>query len=116
MRKNNGVLENEILAAIWTLEETDEEAKIAVSQVQEILNSKSKNKRAYTTIKTVMDRLSEKNLLERYKEGKKFLYKSTSSRDDMAQKAIKKIASQYFNNNLNSLMKAIEKECLKVAK
>ena len=58
-----------------------------------------------------MDRLVEKKLLDRYKEGKRFCYKSTSSRDEMATKAIKSLANQYFNSNLNSLMKAIEKEC-----
>ena len=110
MRKINGSLENEILDAIWNIEEENEDIKISGTEVLEQLNSSSL-KRAYTTIKTVMDRLVEKKLLVRYKEGKKFYYQSTSSRHEMAQKAIKTLASQYFNNNLRSLMKAIEKEC-----
>ena len=111
MRKVNGSLENEILSAIWSLEENDEYVDISVSDVQDKVNEASV-KRAYTTIKTVMDRLVEKGLLERFKDGKKFCYKSKSSRDEMATKAIKSLANQYFNSNLNSLMKAIEKECL----
>ena len=110
MRKINGSLENEILDAVWNIEEGNEDARISVAEVQEQLNASSP-KRAYTTIKTVMDRLVEKKMLLRYKEGKKFFYQSTATRDEMAQKAIKSLANQYFNNNLRSLMKAIEKEC-----
>ena len=116
MTRINGSLENEILKAVWMLEEDDEDVKIAVSQVQNILNDDGENNRAYTTIKTVMDRLVEKQLLVRYKEGKKFLYKSVSSRDEMAKTAIRKLAKQYFNNNMSSLMKAIEKECTVIKK
>lgn len=110
MRKVNGTLENEILDAIWKLEDESEDVNISVSEVLELLNE-GNQKRAYTTIKTVMDRLVEKEMLVRYKESKKFYYKSTSSRNEMATKAIKSLANQYFNNNLKSLMKAIEKEC-----
>ena len=110
MRKINGSLENEILDAVWNLEEESEDMNISVSEVQEFLNANAPQ-RAYTTIKTVMDRLVEKDMLVRYKEGKKFFYKSTSSRNEMATKAIKNLANQYFGNNLTSLMKAIEKEC-----
>ena len=112
MRKVNGSLENEILDAIWNLEDTNEDENISVTEVLDFLNENSKtSKRAYTTIKTVMDRLVDKQMLVRFKEGKKFYYKSTSSRNEMAQKAIKSLANQYFNNNLRSLINAIEKEC-----
>ena len=98
------------------LEEIDE-SDVSVNEVQEIINRNSSSKRAYTTVKTVMDRLVEKNMLVRYKQGKKFFYKTVSSRDEMAQKAIKKLANQYFNNDMNSLadavrnMSTVQKEC-----
>ena len=60
-----------------------------------------------------MDRLVDKEYLERIKIGKKFYYTSTSSRSESAQTAIKKLARQYFNNDMHSLLKALEKECLK---
>lgn len=110
MNYSHGSLENEILSAIWTMEENNQENNISVSEVLEAIN-KTGNIRAYTTAKTVMDRLVEKKLLERYKKGKKFYYKSMSSREEMAQSAIKKLAYQYFNNDMRSLMKALEKEC-----
>ena len=116
MNYSLGSLENEILKTIWMLEEIDE-ADVSVNEVQEIINRNSASQRAYTTVKTVMDRLVEKNMLVRYKQGKKFFYKTVSSRDEMAQIAIKKLANQYFNNDMNSLadavrsMGAVQKEC-----
>lgn len=104
----HGSLENEIMNTIWTLEENDVK-NISVSDVCDLINENN-TKRAYTTIKTVMDRLAEKKMLKRLKQGKKFCYKSLNSRDEMAKKAIKNIACQYFSNDVNSLIRAIEKE------
>ena len=111
MNYSHGSLENEILNSIWSMEEQDQEENISVNEVLEAINN-SGNVRAYTTVKTVMDRLTEKNLLVRYKKGKKFYYKSISSREEMAKTAIEKLVKQYFNNDMRSLMKAIERECL----
>ena len=110
MNYTHGSLENEILKTIWMLEDISED-DVSVNEVQESINRNSESSRAYTTVKTVMDRLVDKNMLVRYKQGKKFFYKTVSSRDEMAQKAIKRLASQYFNNDMNSLMDAIKKEC-----
>lgn len=116
MNYSHGCLENEILKTIWMLEDQSED-DVSVNDVQTHLNASSESERAYTTVKTVMDRLVEKNMLVRYKQGKKFFYKTVSSRDEMAQQAIKRLASQYFNNDMNSLaqtinsMSAVQKEC-----
>lgn len=116
MNYTHGSLENEILKTIWMLEEI-EGTDVSVTEVQEIINRNSSSARAYTTVKTVMDRLVEKNMLVRYKQGKKFFYKTVSSRDEMAQEAIKKLARQYFNNDIDSLARAVsgmgstQKEC-----
>lgn len=112
MAYSHGSLENEILSSIWSIEENENlENNISVSEVLESINQNG-NIRAYTTVKTVMDRLVDKGLLERYKKGKKFYYKTMSSRQEMARTAISKLARQYFNNDIRSLMKALEKECL----
>ena len=111
---SHGALENEIMNAIWTLEEDSEYAdNISVNEVLEFLNNTSSTQRAYTTIKTVMDRLTGKEMLLRYKSGKKFCYKATKSRSKMANTAINKLLKQYFNNDANLLLKTIEKQCLK---
>ena len=118
MNYSHGSLENEIMKTIWMIEEI-EEADVSVNEVQESINRTSTSDRAYTTVKTVMDRLVEKNMLVRYKQGKKFFYKTVSSRDEMAQQAIKKLAGQYFNNDINSLAQAVtnmnhvQRECTK---
>ena len=107
MNYTHGSLENEILKTIWMLEEI-EENDVSVNEVQEVINRNSSSKRAYTTVKTVMDRLVEKNMLVRYKQGKKFFYKAVSARDKMAQQAIKKLAGQYFNNDMDSLIDTVK--------
>ena len=112
MAYTHGTLENEILNAVWAIEETGDNTKdISVSEVLDRVNN-SGNIRAYTTVKTVMDRLVEKNLLRREKTGKKFFYNSIESREKMAESAINKLVLQYFNNDMHSFMKALEKQCL----
>ena len=114
MTYTHGTLENEILNAVWTMEENGINTKnISVNEVLQEIN-KNGNERAYTTVKTVMDRLVDKNLLKRQKSGKKFCYKSMESREEMAATAINKLAGQYFNNDMRSLMKALEKQCMNV--
>lgn len=111
MAFTHGTLENEILNAVWTMEENGIDAKdISVSEVLTEINNNG-NVRAYTTVKTVMDRLVEKKLLKRQKSGKKFCYMSVESREKMAASAISKLAGQYFNNDVRSLMRALEKQC-----
>lgn len=116
MNYSHGSLENEIMKTIWMIEEIAD-TDVSVNEVQVSINRTAESNRAYTTVKTVMDRLVEKNMLVRYKQGKKFFYKTVSSRDEMAQQAIKKLAGQYFNNDMASLaqavtsMSAIKKEC-----
>ena len=111
MAFTHGTLENEILNAVWSMEENGVNTKnISVSEVLSEINNNG-NIRAYTTVKTVMDRLVEKNLLKRQKSGKKFCYMSVESRETMAQSAINKLAGQYFNNDIRSLIRALEKQC-----
>ena len=111
MSYTHGALENEILNAVWSMEEIGVNAKdISVSEVLAHINDGG-TVRAYTTVKTVMDRLVEKKLLKRQKTGKKFCYKSVETREKMAASAIDKIAGQFFNNDMRSFMRAVEKQC-----
>ena len=110
---SHGALENEIMNAVWTLEEDSRfNGEISVHEVLDFIN-KNSTQRAYTTIKTVMDRLAGKEMLIRYKSGKKFCYKASETRSKMANTAINKLLKQYFNNDANLLLKTIEKECIK---
>lgn len=105
-----GKLEIDILNSIWRMTSEYEDRDISI---QDVVDDLSENgiERAYTTIKTVMDRLTVKSILVRYKVGKKFFYKATMSRNEMAMEAIKETAEQFFNGNYVEMMKFIENEC-----
>ena len=109
MLSRHGTLEGAILTTLWNLEERGSK----LNTVKDVFENIESDKRAYTTIKTVMDRLAEKNMLKRYKNGKKFCYKATETRSKMANTAINKLLKQYFNNDASLLLKTIEKECIK---
>ncbi len=107
MDLKQGDLENIILNAVWDLENTGYE-KIYVGDVQEKIKSPAK-KWAYTTVKTVLDRLVDKELALREKDGKKYLYRSVVKRDEAGVLAIEKVMRQYFKNDVNELIDCLLK-------
>ncbi|MBK8190039.1 MAG: BlaI/MecI/CopY family transcriptional regulator [Vampirovibrionales bacterium] len=107
MDLKQGDLENIILNAVWDLENSGTE-KIYVGEVQERIKSPAK-KWAYTTVKTVLDRLVDKDLAEREKDGKKFFYRSRVKRNEAGRKAIEKVLRQYFQNDVNGLIDCLLK-------
>ena len=102
-----GKLEIDILNSFWKLTENDEDRDISI---QDIVDDLSANGvlRAYTTIKTVMDRLTVKSVLVRYKVGKKFFYSATMDREEMARDSIKEIGEQFFKNDYIDMIRFIE--------
>ncbi len=105
-----GKLEIDILNSFWSLTENNEDKDISIQDVVDDL-SKLGVDRAYTTIKTVMDRLTMKSILVRYKVGKKFFYKATMDRREMAMETIKTVAEQFFNGSCTEMLHFIEREC-----
>ncbi|MGE0200698.1 MAG: BlaI/MecI/CopY family transcriptional regulator [Candidatus Melainabacteria bacterium] len=101
MDLKQGDLENIILNALWDLELEGSE-KIFVGDIQERIKT-AKKKWAYTTVKTVLDRLVDKEIAVREKDGKKYLYKSIVNRDDAGILAIQKVMRQYFKNDIEQL-------------
>ncbi|HEY9687439.1 MAG TPA: BlaI/MecI/CopY family transcriptional regulator [Coleofasciculaceae cyanobacterium] len=102
MDLKQGDLENIILNALWDLE-CDGSDKIFVGDIQEKIKSPNK-KWAYTTVKTVLDRLVDKEIAVREKDGKKYLYRSVVDRDEAGILALKKVVRQYFRNDVNELV------------
>ncbi len=102
-----GKLEIDILNSFWNLTANDEDRDISI---QDIVDELALNgiERAYTTIKTVMDRLTVKSVLVRYKVGKKFYYKATMNKEEMAMDAVKTVAEQFFNGSYVDLIKFVE--------
>lgn len=105
MDVKQGDLENIILNALWDLERDGRE-KIFVGDVQEKIKSPQK-KWAYTTVKTVLDRLVDKDMAVREKEGKKYLYHSLLKRDQAGLLALKKVFRQYFRNDKEALLSCL---------
>lgn len=105
-----GLLEIGIMNSIWKIQENNEDLDISINDVLQSLGS-NKITRAYTTIKTVMDRLVTKGVLVRYKNGKKFFYRSTIDKNEASKKALETISSQFFNGSYVRMIRFIEKEC-----
>ena len=104
-----GSLEIEILNTFWNFAAIDEDVDISI---QDVVNSLSANgtERAYTTIKTVMDRLVSKSILVRYKVGKKFFYKTTMDKREMALDMLKEFTDNFFNGDYADMVKFVERE------
>lgn len=105
-----GILEIEIMNILWTMQEQDEDANISVNDIVSAL-SENNVERAYTTIKTVMDRLVSKGILVRYRNNKKFFYRSVMDRQEASKKAVENVAKQFFNGSHIQMLRFIEKEC-----
>lgn len=105
-----GKLEIDILNSFWKLSERSEDMDVSIQDVVDDLAS-SGIERAYTTIKTVMDRLTVKSILVRYKVGKKFFYKAATDKHEMALDAVKTVASQFFDGSYSDMLSFIERNC-----
>ena len=102
-----GKLEIDILNSIWNLTSSEERSDISIQDVVDDL-AMNGTERAYTTIKTVMDRLAAKSILVRYKVGKKFFYSATLDREEMAQENIRELSERFFNGNYGELIRFVE--------
>lgn len=104
-----GKLEIDILNSFWSITKENEDIDVSI---QDIVDNLSANgvERAYTTIKTVMDRLTVKAILVRYKVGKKFYYKAAMNKEEMALDAVKTLAEQFFEGDFTEMIRFIEKK------
>lgn len=102
-----GKLEIDILNSIWKLTSENESKDISIQDVVDDLSTNGVE-RAYTTIKTVMDRLTAKSVLVRYKVGKKFFYSAATDKDELARENIMEVAEQFFGSNYAEMIRFIE--------
>lgn len=105
-----GKLEIDILNSFWHLTSGNEDRDISIQDIVDDLSSNGVE-RAYTTIKTVMDRLTVKSILVRYKVGKKFFYKATMNKKEMSMEAVKTLSEQFFDGDYTKLLRFVESEC-----
>jgi len=88
------------LSALWSLGQGN------VKQVrQSIAGSRPL---AYTTVMTVLDRLSRRGLITRRKAGRAFVYSPAVSRDAMRRLALKEFLDSYFESSPDELLRFLQ--------
>ena len=94
------------MSALWKLEESGLITH-SVKDVYNAINQSHEDKKAYTTIKTVMDRLYEKNILIRVKQGKKFYYRTSYSNKEAIINSLNEIAARYCDGDITKLSQVL---------
>ncbi len=82
-------LELQCLTALWTLGEAN------VQAVRDHLAPRKSL--AYTTVMTMLDRLTRKQVLTRRKVGRSFLYQPVVSRDEIRRLAVRELVDSLFD-------------------
>lgn len=108
-----GFLEMEILNTLWSLTSENEDADISIQDIVDELGAKGVS-RAYTTIKTVMDRLVAKSVLVRYKNGKKFFYRATMDKREMALETMNEFMQNFFDGDAAKMVRFVERETIEL--
>jgi predicted transcriptional regulator len=88
-------LEMEVMKILWSSEAA------TVAEVQEQL--KPSRPLAYTTVMTVLDRLTRKHVAARRKQGRGYVYRPTWSREDACELAIDRLLADFFRNDPDRL-------------
>src|SRR5215471_11695358 len=87
-------LEQEVMDEVWRRDDA-----VAVRDVMDVLNRRTKKPRAYTTYMTVLGRLHAKGLVTRQREGKTDLYRPVYTREEYAdlraQAGVDQLVEQY---------------------
>jgi predicted transcriptional regulator len=63
---------------------------------------------AYTTVMTVLERLSRRGIVSRRKTGRAFVYAPAVSRDDMRRLALKEFLDSYFESSPDQLLRFLQ--------
>ncbi len=86
-----GPLEADIMQIVWKRQ------RVSVQDVYEALCEKRSI--AYNTVMTVMTRLAQKGILKRQKEGRAFIYSSTTSKSEVAKSMLQYIIDKIFGGS-----------------
>jgi predicted transcriptional regulator len=99
-------LEMACLNALWELGEGNvEEVRVCVSRARPL---------AYTTVLTLLDRLSRRGAVSRRKEGRGFRYQPSIDRDKLRRLALSQFLDHHFNGSVKSLRIFLEVEPITV--
>ena len=81
-------LESEVMDAVWAAPD-----QVSVREVLDALNRRRSQPLAYTTVMTVMNRLTTKNVLRRHGERRSYVYEATAT--DAAGIAVREVIQTY---------------------
>lgn len=88
-------LELDCMNALWRLGE---------ATVRDIHKALANTRpRAYTTIMTILDRLTQKGVVERQKAGRAWLYKANLSADQARTHAVRRLVEGFFQGSTEAL-------------
>ena len=94
-----GALESQIMPIMWRKETA------TVKQVhRELIDWRDL---AYTTVITTMERLAEKGVLNRRREGPAYIYTLALSREDYALLAVRQVVDEVLDGDARSLVRAL---------
>src|SRR5258707_8481148 len=88
-------LEMACLSALW---------RIGEGNVADVRREVSADKPlAYTTVLTLLDRLTHRGAVTRRKEGRRYKYRALVARDDMRKRALTRFLASNFDGSLTQL-------------
>ena len=98
-----GELEKRIMEIIWKHEK---------SSVRDVLNELKGKKLAYTTVATIIQRLYDKGLLDRYEKDRGYIYSPKLSKESyskrLAQTFVRKFINSFGNVAIASFVESID--------
>ena len=95
-------LELDCLRALW---------RIGEGSVKDVRGVVTENRNlAYTTVMTVLERLTRRGAVERKKTGRAFVYLPVMGRDQARRLAVKELAETYFEGSLETLRSYLDGE------
>lgn len=89
------------MKVLWKLEDA------TVGDVQEEL--RPARPLAYTTVMTVLDRLTRKHVVTRRKQGRGYVYKPALSREVARELALDRLLNDYFSDSPENLLAYVQR-------
>jgi predicted transcriptional regulator len=101
-----GELERAVMEHLWAVDE-DANGGEGWRTVREVHESLAADRDiAYTTVMTVMDRLSKKSLVSQRKEGKAYLYRAAGSRGAMTADLMRSALTEFAESDRTNALLA----------
>lgn len=95
--------ELEVLKVLW------EQGPSTVREVLEVLNRQ--RKRAYTSVMTLMNVMTDKGLVQRQQQGKAYVYEARAPKEKTLGRMLQNLLGKAFEGSASSLVANLFDEC-----